>query len=214
MFNVLLDLLFPRVSLCGMPGTIVTDDELRAMCASPVLLDTAKLRRRGSSHLDRLAAGCVLDASPLVRTALHRFKYRRVRALGDTLADSLLAPAARLLAATDNAVLCPVPLHWMRLYARGYNQADDLARHLAAHTRQSVMPLLRRRVPTGTQTKRTREERLRAMRGVFTLRETQPPAHVILIDDVATTLSTLEECARTLKSAGVARVDALAIALG
>lgn len=212
MFQRLLDLLFPLRSLGGVPGVLLTDRERTAMTPSPVLLDARALRLRQVAHLDRVAAGCLLDTTPHVRAALHRLKYRRDRALVQPLSAFLDAAASRLALPAD-AALCPVPLHWSRLFARGFNQSELLARALSARTGMRVMSLLRRRRATGTQTKRTRDERRRAMRNAFVLRG-EMPAHVVLVDDVATTLSTLDACACALKRAGVQSVDAVAVALG
>lgn len=212
MLDGLLDLLFPHRSLGGTPGALITPAERAALRPIPLLLDARTVRRRGVLHLDRVAAGCLLDASPLVRTALHRFKYRRMQMLGDEL-TMYLAAAWPLLAA-DDAVLCPVPLHWTRFCERGFNQSVLLARRHAVCNDLIVRCLLRRRRATGTQTKRTRTERQRAMRDAFAVRRQRLPAHVVLIDDVATTFSTLDACACALKQAGVRRVDALVVALG
>lgn len=209
----LLDLFCPPRSLTGEQGSHISDSERGMIRPEPVLLDTAVLRARGASSLDALAAGCILDASPLVRIAIHRFKYRGVRALASDLVPFLHSASSHL--AMEHTTLCPVPLHWTRYCARGFNQSAVLCHTLATHVDADVALLLRRRRPTGTQTQRTRVQRLEAMRGVFGMRRTaHVPAHVILVDDVATTLATIDACARVLKHAGVRRVDALVIALG
>lgn len=209
----LLDLLFPRLSVGGVPGSLLTGPERSAMAPSPVLLDGRALRLRKAAYLDRVAAGCLLDTTPHMRACLHRFKYRRTRALGESLAPFLLAATERLSLPAD-AALCPVPLHWSRLFERGFNQSEELARRLSERTGWCVARLIRRRRSTGTQTRRTRDERRRAMRDAFAARGERLPAHVVLVDDVGTTLSTLDACACALKSAGVARVDAVVVALG
>jgi predicted amidophosphoribosyltransferase len=71
---------------------------------------------------------------------------------------------------------------------------------------------LRRVRPTGHQAWRSHDERRLAMCDAFTAKDV--PAHVLLIDDVATTVSTLDACAQVLKSAGATQVHGLAIALG
>lgn len=112
-------------------------------------------------------------------------------------------------------VLVPVPLHFVRWHARGYNQAELLARALSKGTGVPVVEALRRRRWTRPQAGLRRNARRRNVEGVF---ETTARAEglrgqrALLIDDVCTTGATLEACARVLRAAGVRRVDALTLA--
>jgi ComF family protein len=111
-------------------------------------------------------------------------------------------------------LILPVPLHRQRLRDRGYNQALELARPLA---RAMSVPLshdvLTRNRPSAPQTELDARARRRNVRKAFVLKPTRVlPAHVAIVDDVMTTGATLAECARALKSAGVARVDVWALA--
>ncbi|HEX7325782.1 MAG TPA: ComF family protein [Rhodanobacteraceae bacterium] len=140
-----------------------------------------------------------------------RFKFGGDLAAGRTL--SLLWMAAPRPAELPQAIV-PVPLHRSRLRRRGYNQALELAKPLAAHF---GLPLLRgtlRRVrATGAQTELTAAQRRHNVRGAFAVRfKGEAPEHVAVLDDVFTTGATLGECARVLKRAGVARVDVWALA--
>lgn len=140
-----------------------------------------------------------------------RFKFGGELAAGRVLAQSWLATPAP---ATLPEAIVPVPLHRARLRQRGYNQALELAKPLAA---AFGIPLLRdalqRTRATGAQTDLSAIQRRRNVRGAFALRDPASlPAHVALLDDVFTTGATLGECARVLKRAGVARVDVWALA--
>ena len=120
---------------------------------------------------------------------------------------------AALLADAD--LLMPVPLHWTRLLYRRYNQAALLAYaiHRAGGPRVAPDWLIRRR-RTPSQGEFGPEGRLRNVRSAFGLKRGKSvwDLKVVLVDDVLTTGATLEECARVLKRAGAARVDALALA--
>ncbi|MEO7065765.1 MAG: ComF family protein [Rhodanobacter sp.] len=110
--------------------------------------------------------------------------------------------------------LLVVPLHVSRLRRRGYNQALELARPLA---KALDVPLnydvLQRVRNTSAQTELDAASRRRNVRGAFALRKAVIlPAHVAILDDVMTTGSTLAECARVLKHAGVQQVDVWALA--
>lgn len=120
---------------------------------------------------------------------------------------------AALLADAD--LLMPVPLHWTRLLYRRYNQAALLAYaiHRAGGPRVAPDWLIRRR-RTPSQGEFGPEGRLRNVRSAFGLKRGKSvrDLKVVLVDDVLTTGATLEECARVLKRAEAARVDALALA--
>ena len=122
------------------------------------------------------------------------------------------AGAAQALRQAD--LVLPVPLSRERLRQRGFNQALELARQLAPQqTRADV--LLRAR-DTPAQSTLPREQRLRNMRGAFTLAPEQGAAvrarRVLLIDDVMTTGATLHAAAHVLLAAGATAVDALVLA--
>ena len=140
-----------------------------------------------------------------------RFKFGSDLAAGRTL--SLLWLASQPLREMPQA-LVSVPLHRSRLRQRGYNQALELAKPLAKHF---GIPLLRdalhRTRATDAQTELTAVQRRRNVRGAFEAKFADTvPEHVAVLDDVFTTGATLAECVRVLKQAGVARVDAWALA--
>lgn len=220
-----LDLLFPRRSLTGGEGDLVTAAELAELRSTPVIIGERELRMRGVMHLDRIVAAADYDALPLLHRAIHTFKYRRVRGVGEALGVLLVHACWKLqedvaenheFRMTKNEpVLCPVPLHWIRKFSRGFNQAELLARVVGEARRWEVCSLLRRTRWTGSQVGRRREERLRGVQDAFAVRSgiTLPP-HVILVDDLSTTGATLNECAKALKTASVRKVEGLVLALG
>lgn len=159
---------------------------------------------------------------------LTKLKFGRSLAAGRVLSELWIA-ALRESVADESALampelLIPVPLHAERLRERGYNQALELAKPLARAFAIALAPsLLRRTHATAAQANLDAATRRRNLRGAFAvdksalaktvlLENAELPAHVALIDDVMTTGTTLRECARTLKRAGVARVDVWAFA--
>jgi ComF family protein len=142
---------------------------------------------------------------------LHAFKYDGRRSLAPTLAALLRAQAGDLLATAD--VVVPVPLHGARRRARGFNQAQDLARALGP----PIVRALRRPRATAAQTALTARARRANVRGAFALAKRMPAGAiagriVVLVDDVVTTGATLEACAAVLRQAGAAEVRAVTIA--
>ncbi len=142
-----------------------------------------------------------------------RFKFRADLAAGRVLSD-LLVERARLDAPALPDAIAPIPLHRTRLRGRGYNQSLELARPLALALGVALHhDLLHRTRPTDPQSALDAKARRRNVRGAFALTDgADLPAHVALFDDVMTTGATLCEAALTLRRAGVARVDAWALA--
>ena len=210
----LLDLLFPIKSLSGKPDVWVDGDDARLLQSDPFCVYPAELRRRGIQSLDRLVAYSRYDELPLLRTAIHTFKYKRVSSFGEYL-GRLLARASLLLPLDEQPALCPVPIHWTRQFQRGFNQSRLLAEVVGRTRGWRVLELLKRTRPTGHQAWRARTTRKRAVRNVFSVRsDAQLPPYIVLIDDIATSGATLDACAYALKEAGVLRVDALVLAQG
>lgn len=111
------------------------------------------------------------------------------------------------------ALIVPVPLHPSRLRERRFNQADEIARPLAAAVgaRLSARGIRRQRA-TQSQTGLSRENRLRALADAFAVRGRLDGCHIAVIDDVLTTGATVNALARALKLAGAGRVEAWAVA--
>jgi competence protein ComFC len=151
----------------------------------------------------------------VVKEFIHRFKYNRHfylrHQLADWMAEALDDPR---LQAPPIDFIVPVPLHKARLREREFNQAEVLARLLGRRAGLPVKVCLRRNRYTTTQTRLDRQARMENLRGAFCVRHTPTVTdrHLLLIDDVLTTGSTVEECARILLEAGAASVRVLTAA--
>jgi ComF family protein len=177
---------------------------------------------KGEPNFERIVRLTVY-ADP-VRHLIYQMKFHRRWPLAEFLADQLLRQMAvrELLAAGD--CLVPVPLHPLRQMSRGFNQAEVLARRLAAGTPHSigrasrmrlVQPLIRLR-NTELQTKvHSRVRRERNVREAFGLVAPRKIAdrHVVIVDDITTTGATLQAVARALKPAKPASLSALVVAI-
>ena len=131
-------------------------------------------------------------------------KFRGELALAPLLGQLL---AARLPRGTRVDYIVPVPLARARLGERGFNQAFEIARPLAAATGCRLAPLLAARErDTRPQLDLPLEARARNVRGAFRCTQALERASIALVDDVMTTGATLEELAATLKRAGAAHV--------
>lgn len=149
---------------------------------------------------------------PPLQDAICAFKYRHTYSLAKPLA-ALLCGA--LPADVDGDLLVPVPLHPSRLRAREFNQSLLLADQLGLYLKRPVAAnALTRTFATPPQTMLKRRERVANLRHAFAVPTTDAVSgrRILLIDDVYTTGTTLNECAKTLLQAGAASVSALALA--
>lgn len=141
----------------------------------------------------------------LLRELLHRGKYGADEACLDAL-GLLLAEACADLPRPD--AVAPMPLHPERLRHRGYNQCREMARPLARALGAPIRDdLLIRQRPTPPQTGLSRQERLRNLDGAFLGLPAAAGLHVLLVDDTATTGTSLRRATRALLDAGAIRVD-------
>jgi ComF family protein len=151
---------------------------------------------------------------------VHRLKYGKEIHLGAELGRlACLAFSDRRLAVAleEKWPLVPVPLHRSRQMERQFNQAEEIARSISIETGLPVSRLLKRGRRTETQTRLSRKQRMENLRGAFKLREPLPenvPPGYLLVDDVFTTGSTVDECAKVLRKAGAGRIAVLTVMRG
>ena len=136
---------------------------------------------------------------------IHALKFRGELALAPLFGNLVFEKISRA-----NAVDCiiPVPLSSERLRSRGYNQAAEIARPLAAAIRSPLeISMCVRERDTAAQTDLPYAARHRNVRSAFRCARALAGASVAVVDDVMTTGATLGELAATLKAAGAARVE-------
>lgn len=218
-----LDLVFPpRCAVCAREGAFLCDGCVAALApaepprcprcwqpgpdASPCL--DCRLQ---PPAFDGLRAAFVYQGP--ARELIHALKYRGITALAGPMA-ALLAERMRQHR-LEADLLVPVPLSARRRRARGYNQAEALARALAKEGGWPFLATAVIRVRHGPPQTRSAdaEERRRNVTGAFLCREPAVAGkRVLLLDDVTTTGATLSSCAASLKDAGAASVWGLAFA--
>ncbi len=146
-----------------------------------------------------------------LRDLIHLFKYAGIRPAGALLA-TLLARAIQELQLPADVVLIPVPLWPGRRQARGFNQAEAIARAFCGLKPSSSIQLdtssLVRTRETASQTGLTRKQRRSNVRGAFAVMRAVKVRErsILLVDDVMTTGTTVNECARVLLRAGAKEV--------
>lgn len=190
----------PRCPRCG--GVI---DGVVAMCE-----ECLSLPERPWGH-----AICLYPYRGPVREAIHQLKYSNqpycARFLGAGLASTWRDHAPDM----PDAVV-PIPLHWLKQFRRGYNQAELLGRSMARSLGIPVRCVLVRTKRTRQQARLSLELRRQNVQNCFKLkrRAKLAGAHIVVVDDVFTTGATLDAAVRTLLSGGAARVSVAAVARG
>lgn len=163
-------------------------------------------------HFDGIARAGVYTET--LRRMILAFKHDRteLEALLGALADSAFQ-GNNFYDEID--LLVPVPLHWTRRLSRGYNQSRRIARRLKHPTARICTDLVRIRRTRAQSATATPSARERNVKGAFAVRPDHRYAgrRLCLVDDIKTTGATLNECAKTLKEAGAARVYALVLAV-
>lgn len=162
---------------------------------------------------------------PLVRDAIHAFKYGGVRKLGNVFAEALYDSLHEdiaydmLLATSGTLLMIPIPLSRERYLERGFNQSELVAEHLVRLFENEHIVLARDMLVRIRNTEKQalrpgRAEREANTRGCFSVPYPEKIAnkHIILIDDVITTGATLSEARQTLLNAGATTVRCIAIA--
>ena len=143
-------------------------------------------------------------------TIMHAYKYDGKVQLGGPLSKLLTAVYERHWRPGSIDLVVPVPLYPARLRKRGFNQAYLLVRSWGDVVKRDILQRTRRTAP---QTGLGRKERLKNVKGAFSVKA--PAAvknrHILLVDDVYTTGATVRECARILKRCNAAQVDILTV---
>jgi ComF family protein len=194
----------PYCGRCGLPveGEVTTSFE----CANCRELQLHFSRARAAVA----AAGLVLDI-------IHRYKYQRALWFEPFLADLLIRQAVPVLRSEDWDMIVPVPLHPQKEREREFNQSERLAWRLGAAAGIPVdAGLLRRVVPTRTQTLLSRRERAANVSSAFQVRPGRrlEGESIVLVDDVLTTGATTSACAKVLRRNGSGDVCVWTVARG
>ncbi len=236
--KLLTDLLFPRFCVgCGQEDP-PAGGWLCSQCAgdivsvvSQVCPECGKLSENGQYHLKcskgkalkGIIAASYFEEGP-VREMIHNLKYNGVtelvKPLGEMMAkvlrDEICEMRDKTLISQNSFLLTFTPLHWRRKAQRGYNQSELLAREIGKNLNIDVMALLIKKKSTKRQVELQGSARRENLKDVFVAREGLDIAKkkIIIVDDVYTTGSTLNECARVLKKEGVKEVWGLVIARG
>lgn len=225
MWKTLMSLIFPRYCVsCRRVGNYICDT-----CFSYIRFDPTPIcpkcnkhsiegathpRCRTSYSIDGLVSAVVYAG--VIKRLVYRYKYAPYVSdlrndMGQLMCESLEQNEIFHTILKDNPLFIPVPLHRRRLSKRGYNHASLLCSYVAQYFKQeNKEDLVIRTRNTKPQFKLSKNERYSNVKNAFLIPESQRKIIagriVVIVDDVATTCSTLGEIAKILKRSGAKEV--------
>lgn len=137
----------------------------------------------------------------ILQNLIHEVKYQGAKELALELGKEFGFGIKQSGLVHSIDLLCPVPLHTQKEKKRGYNQSDWIARGISEVLSIPVSTdILKRKVYTSTQTKKTRQQRWENVKDAFEVKhiENAKNKHIMIVDDVLTTGATLEACAQKI----------------
>lgn len=163
-------------------------------------------------HFDGIARAGIYDES--LRKMILGFKFHRRTEFALHLAAITDAAFGGSTYYEETEIIIPVPLHWKRRLVRGFNQSHIICKKLTHPSAKINTDLVRIR-NTHRQWELSHAKRKRNVAGAFAVRRGHEftGKNICLVDDITTSWATLNECAKTLKQAGAAKVNALVIAV-
>jgi ComF family protein len=169
----------------------------------------------GRCLLEKAAAFSFYTIGSRIRNLIHNLKYSGIKEIGIELGRiySLSLNATDFFNGMD--LIIPVPLHPSKKRKRGFNQSDCISLGISEITGLPVdTESLRRITLTSTQTKKTRYERWTNVEGIFRVSDPEllKGKHILLVDDVITTGSTIESCANEILKIEDTKVSVIALA--
>ncbi|HDH99276.1 MAG TPA: ComF family protein [bacterium] len=207
-----LNLLFPRICInCQKEGNYLCPD-----CFSLLEISESHQKCPGK-NLDDVYFALPYKGA-LIKKLVRAFKYPPfIKELGQTMSGIIIAHF-QMSSNVENFkkyIVVPVPLEKKRMKWRGFNQAEEIARHLANYFKLPlVLNALIKTNPTTPQVNLSSKKREENLKGVFSIRNAKSiyGKNILLVDDVYTTGSTMEECSGVLRQAGAKKIVGIAIA--
>ena len=169
----------------------------------------------GRCIIEKAAAFSYYNKGSRIRNLIHNMKYKGIREIGIELGRIYALSLKSSGFTKDIDLIIPVPLHLVKKRTRGFNQSEIISMGIADVTGLPVdTKSLVRTTVSETQTKRSRYERWTNVEGIFHVIDPQTimNKHVLLVDDVITTGSTIESCSYELLKIEGVKVSVVALA--
>lgn len=212
MLDAFLNFLFPEYCMfCQRSGASICADCLQGkfnyqnlhechVCRKTLINQSVHTACKKNTLLEEVQF--VVEYDKYAKKLLHEFKYNLTFSLQKDLRQMFVLSKTKIK--TNYDLVVPVPLHKKKLWWRGFNQAELLAKVLVERPSQVLL----RKQNTKTQVGLSREQRLHNLTDMFIVSTDVKDKNILLIDDVMTSGATLEECAKQLKIHGASKVVA------
>jgi ComF family protein len=218
-----ISLLFPR--LCYACGNHLLRNENLICTECYVLIPRTNFHTDENNPVAKLFWGrCLIEKAAVfsfynkgsrIKNLIHNLKYKGIKEIGYEL-GKIYGRSLDASGFTKNIdLIIPVPLHPSKMRMRGFNQSEEISKGLADSTRLPIdVKSLERSTISATQTKKSRYERWANVEGIFSVSDPQSVRgkHILLVDDVITTGSTIESCTNELLKIEGVRVSVVALA--
>lgn len=187
----------------------------RQLKGEPELMDTCPDCKKDTPYFDRAWSACHYD-DPL-KSLIHDFKYKKITSLSTDFTDLVINFMKKYNIGRDCQLILSIPMHPDRLFKREINHSDILARNLG---KRMGIPCsgnaLKKTKNTLLQSKLKRGARIKNLHLSFSLKDNSGVRNknILLVDDLFTTGSTVNECSRLLKNSGARRVEIITLARG
>jgi ComF family protein len=223
LLKYLTELLFPR--LCVVCGDTLIEQEQWICLHCLHHIPRTNFHLEPDNQVSRLFYGRVpienatsffyFSKGSKYQTLLHHLKYKGMKELGEEIGKHFGIDLLQSSEFSTVDIICPVPLHHTKEKKRGYNQSWWIASGIARQMQKQLSDdNLKRVTSTETQTRKSRFARWKNVEGIFEL--TKPDEfsgkHILLVDDVVTTGSTIEACAQSILSKADAKISIATLA--
>jgi ComF family protein len=216
------DIIFPKKCInCKKEGSYLCEDCLFLIEINPFeycLCEKMEKRNKcencRNKSLDKILSATSFN-NHIVKEAIHKLKYSYIEELSTPLAFLILNHLQTIDCQIDNSfILIPVPIHIKKKRKRGFNQSEEIAKIISQSTGIKLSTALIKTKETKPQMELNRIERIENIKDCFAINEKKEIENktIILLDDVYTTGSTMNECAKILKENGAKEVWGLTIA--
>ena len=222
-FITLTDFFLPRFCYgCDIkleyPDMVVCKSCLGSITVPPfeVLHDEYENKFTLDGNITYFTSAYIFEKDSILQTIIHSLKYENKSSLGLFLGNRLYEIRRDMLSEWNIDFIIPIPLFHLKKAERGYNQSYYIAKGLSERLKQKVLTgIVNRIVFTPSQTQFNAQERKLNVTDVFRCKNPKRISgkNILLIDDVITTGSTINECAGVLKNSGAAHVYAASVAI-
>lgn len=210
--NCVLNFIYPNV--CGICDKICNENickkcELKLKEISKIKVDTYK-NRYFKKHL------YIFKYEGIIKEKLIKYKFNQKAYIYKAFVKFMLKNKKVCRFFKNYDIIIPVPIHKNRKLERGYNQSALLAKELASNFKslQYINDVLLKKVDNKPQSTKSKTDRQKDVIGVYYIRNEDKINNkkILLLDDIYTTGSTVNECCKILKQANIKEIDVITIA--